>query len=72
MAFSAQYTPKPITDIFTPKDTCVNRRELKRTVPMKVLILGLGRTGTSCKSVLEKMALVAPSPAACPPCEHQF
>ncbi|RDW92234.1 hypothetical protein BP5796_01628 [Coleophoma crateriformis] len=47
MAFSAQYTPKPVTDIFTPKDTCINRRELKRTVPMKVLILGLGRTGTS-------------------------
>ncbi|KAL3418034.1 nad dependent epimerase [Phlyctema vagabunda] len=47
MSFSKQYTPKPITDIFTPKDTDINRRELRRTVPMRVLMLGLGRTGTS-------------------------
>ncbi|KAJ9144632.1 NAD dependent epimerase/dehydratase [Pleurostoma richardsiae] len=46
MAYSAQYRPKPITDIFT-KDTDINRRTCRRTVPMKVLILGLGRTGTA-------------------------
>ncbi|KAH6673389.1 hypothetical protein B0J14DRAFT_700398 [Halenospora varia] len=45
---SAQYTSKPITDIFTPNDTDINRRKCFRKVPMKVLILGLGRTGTAC------------------------
>ena len=49
MAFSANYTPKPITDVFT-SDTDINRRECRRTVPMKVLLLGLGRTGTACTS----------------------
>ena len=47
MAFSSQYTKKPITDIFT-KDTDIDRRQCRRVVPMKVLILGLGRTGTAC------------------------
>lgn len=40
------YTPKPITDIFTA-DTDIDRRQCKRVVPMKVLALGLGRTGTA-------------------------
>ena len=40
------YTPKPITDIFTA-DTDINRRECRRVVPMRVLALGLGRTGTA-------------------------
>lgn len=47
MAYSAKYTPKPITDIFT-SDTDINRRQCRRTVPTKVLLLGLGRTGTAC------------------------
>jgi hypothetical protein len=47
MAFSSQYTRKPITDVFT-NDTDINRRHCRRVVPMKVLILGLGRTGTAC------------------------
>ena len=47
MAFQP-YTPKPITDIFT-NDTDINRRECRRVVPMRVLALGLGRTGTACK-----------------------
>lgn len=47
MSFSKQYTPKPVTDIFTSNDTDINRRECRRTVPMRVLMLGLGRTGTS-------------------------
>ena len=47
MAYSAKYTPRPRTDIFT-SDTDINRRKLGRVVPMKVLILGLGRTGTAC------------------------
>ncbi|TKA80326.1 hypothetical protein B0A55_02223 [Friedmanniomyces simplex] len=44
---SRPYTPKPATDIFTPHDTDINRRECRRLVPMKVLALGLGRTGTA-------------------------
>lgn len=39
--------PQPITDIFT-SDTCIDRRKCHRTVPMKVLALGVGRTGTAC------------------------
>jgi len=46
MAFQP-YTQKPITDVFTPGDTDINRRECRRTVPMRVLALGLGRTGTA-------------------------
>ncbi|KAI9054587.1 hypothetical protein LZ554_001740 [Drepanopeziza brunnea f. sp. 'monogermtubi'] len=46
MAHSAKYSKKPITDIFT-SDTDINRRDGRRRVPMKVLILGLGRTGTA-------------------------
>jgi hypothetical protein len=49
MAFQP-YTPKPITDIFT-NDTDINRRECRRVVPMRVLALGLGRTGTACKYI---------------------
>lgn len=48
MAYSAKYKPRPFTDVFT-SDTDVNRRTCSRKVPMKVLILGLGRTGTACK-----------------------
>lgn len=47
MAFQP-YTPKPVTDIFTA-DTDINRRECRRVVPMRVLALGLGRTGTACE-----------------------
>lgn len=46
MAFQP-YTRKPITDIFTSRDTDINRRECRRIVPMRVLALGLGRTGTA-------------------------
>lgn len=49
MAYSATYRPRPLTDVFTA-DTDINRRNCTRTVPMKVLILGLGRTGTACPS----------------------
>lgn len=48
MAYASKYTPKPLTDIFTA-DTDIDRRQCTRTVPMKVLILGCGRTGTTCK-----------------------
>ena len=47
MAYSSKYKPRPFTDVFT-NDTDVNRRQCTRQVPMKVLILGLGRTGTAC------------------------
>ncbi|KAK0101846.1 hypothetical protein ONS95_001340 [Cadophora gregata] len=58
MAFSAKYTPRPITDIFT-SDTDINRRECRRTVPMKVLILGLGRTGTaSMRTAMKELGYV--------------
>ncbi|CAK7209963.1 hypothetical protein SBRCBS47491_000624 [Sporothrix bragantina] len=46
MAYASQYTPKPATDIFT-NDTDIDRRSCTRKVPMKVLLLGLGRTGTA-------------------------
>ncbi|EFY94666.1 hypothetical protein X797_010298 [Metarhizium robertsii] len=46
MHHSSKYKPKPFTDIFTP-DTDINRSKCVRTVPMKVLILGLDRTGTA-------------------------
>jgi hypothetical protein len=56
MAYSAKYKPRPFTDVFT-SDTDINRRTCSRKVPMKVLILGLGRTGTACKfSVLAALA----------------
>lgn len=54
MAFQP-YTPKPVTDIFT-SDTDINRRECRRVVPMRVLALGLGRTGTaSLRSALQEL-----------------
>jgi hypothetical protein len=40
---------RPITDIFTPNDMTIDRSKCHRTVPMKVLVLGVGRTGTVCK-----------------------
>ncbi|OTB04719.1 hypothetical protein M426DRAFT_320583 [Hypoxylon sp. CI-4A] len=46
MAYASKYTPKPHTDIFT-SDTDIDRRQCTRTVPMKVLLLGCGRTGTA-------------------------
>ncbi|KAL1887815.1 hypothetical protein Sste5346_009990 [Sporothrix stenoceras] len=46
MSYADTYTPKPATDIFT-SDTDIDRRECTRKVPMKVLLLGLGRTGTA-------------------------
>ncbi|CRK38044.1 hypothetical protein BN1708_007640 [Verticillium longisporum] len=46
MAYAARYRPKPVTDIFT-NDTDIDRRTCSRKVPMKVLLLGLGRTGTA-------------------------
>lgn len=46
--YADTYSRKPITDIFT-KDTDMDKRGRKRTVPMKVLLLAVGRTGTACK-----------------------
>jgi len=47
MAPFQPYTTKPSTDFFTNYETEINRRECRRVVPMKVLALGLGRTGTA-------------------------
>lgn len=41
--------PQPWTDVFT-NDTSIDRRTTFRTVPMKVLALSVGRTGTACES----------------------
>ncbi|KAK9849029.1 hypothetical protein MYU51_014867 [Penicillium brevicompactum] len=46
LAHSDNLTPQPITDIFT-NDTNIDRRKCDHTVPMKVLSLGVGRTGTA-------------------------
>lgn len=48
--YADTYSRKPITDIFT-KDTDMDKRGRKRTVPMKVLLLAVGRTGTACKTI---------------------
>lgn len=48
--FADTYSRKPITDVFT-NDTDMDKRGQKRTVPMKVLLLAVGRTGTACKSI---------------------
>lgn len=50
MDYSPRFKPKPFTDIFT-NDSAIDRSKCVRTVPMKVLILGLGRTGTACKYI---------------------
>ncbi|CAM1507522.1 Fc.00g071630.m01.CDS01 [Cosmosporella sp. VM-42] len=58
MAYSAKYKSRPTTDIFTA-DTDINRRRCTRTVPMKVLILGLGRTGTaSMRAAMKQLGYV--------------
>ena len=48
LALSDNLPPQPMTDIFTD-DTNIDRRKCHRTVPMKVLALGVGRTGTACE-----------------------
>lgn len=48
LMLSDNLAPQPMTDIFTD-DTNIDRRKCHRTVPMKVLALGVGRTGTACK-----------------------
>ncbi|KAL6880772.1 P-loop containing nucleoside triphosphate hydrolase protein [Trichoderma novae-zelandiae] len=58
MAYSSKYSSRPRTDIFT-SDTDINRRKLGRVVPMKVLILGLGRTGTaSMRAAMKQLGYV--------------
>ncbi|GJN72717.1 hypothetical protein PLIIFM63780_006780 [Purpureocillium lilacinum] len=58
MAYSSTYKPRPFTDVFTG-DTDINRRKTGRTVPMKVLILGLGRTGTaSMRAAMKQLGYV--------------
>lgn len=47
--FADTYSRKPVTDVFT-KDTDMDKRGMTRTVPMKVLLLAVGRTGTACRS----------------------
>jgi hypothetical protein len=41
------FPSKPLTDIFTPLDSTIDRRTRCRIVPMSVLVLGVGRTGTT-------------------------
>ncbi|KAL4795334.1 P-loop containing nucleoside triphosphate hydrolase protein [Aspergillus venezuelensis] len=55
LALSDNLAPQPVTDIFT-SDTNIDRRKCHRTVPMKVLALGVGRTGTaSLRIALERL-----------------
>lgn len=55
LTYSDNLAPQPATDIFTG-DTCIDRRKCHRTVPMKVLALGVGRTGTaSLRIALERL-----------------
>ena len=57
---SQPYTPKPATDLFTTYETSINRRECRRTVPMRLLALGLGRTGTaSLRTALEELGFTS-------------
>ncbi|KAI9702215.1 MAG: hypothetical protein M1820_006297 [Bogoriella megaspora] len=50
-----RYTPKPLTDFFT-NDTDIDRSKCKREVPMRILALGLGRTGTaSLRTALKRL-----------------
>ncbi|KAF7717513.1 P-loop containing nucleoside triphosphate hydrolase [Penicillium ucsense] len=58
LMLSDNLSPQPATDIFT-SDTCIDRRKCHRTVPMKVLALGVGRTGTaSLRKALERLGYV--------------
>ncbi|PNY27558.1 Uncharacterized protein TCAP_02510, partial [Tolypocladium capitatum] len=58
MAYSSTYRPRPFTDVFT-HDTDINRRTCSRKVPMKVLILGMGRTGTaSMRAAMKQLGYV--------------
>lgn len=50
---SDNLAPQPVTDIFTG-DTNIDRRKCHRTVPMKVLALGVGRTGTACEFAVSR------------------
>lgn len=50
LMLSDNLAPQPMTDVFT-EDTNIDRRKCHRTVPMKVLALGVGRTGTACESI---------------------
>lgn len=59
--YADTYSRKPITDIFT-KDTDVDKRGRKRTVPMKVLLLAVGRTGTACKPIPSSHKIWASGP----------
>ncbi|KAM4067115.1 NAD dependent epimerase/dehydratase [Hirsutella rhossiliensis] len=47
------YRRKPLTDIFT-SESDINRRTCSRNVPMRVLILGMGRTGTASMRIAMK------------------
>ncbi|KAF4823531.1 hypothetical protein CGCTS75_v010318 [Colletotrichum tropicale] len=58
MGLTAGGASRPITDVFT-NDTDIDRRKLTRVVPMKVLCLGLGRTGTaSLRAALKQLGYV--------------
>ncbi|OIW25318.1 hypothetical protein CONLIGDRAFT_673427 [Coniochaeta ligniaria NRRL 30616] len=58
MEHANRYRRRPATDIFTC-DNDIDRRQCKRTVPMKVLLLGLGRTGTaSIRAAMQQLGYV--------------
>ncbi|KAI1827628.1 P-loop containing nucleoside triphosphate hydrolase protein [Xylaria intraflava] len=58
MSYADRYTKKPITDIFT-NDTDIDRRQCKRTVPMRALLLAPGRTGTaSMRAAMKQLGFI--------------
>lgn len=57
LMLSDNLAPQPMTDVFTD-DTNIDRRKCHRTVPMKVLALGVGRTGTACKCTIVPTAAI--------------
>ncbi|KAI0476325.1 P-loop containing nucleoside triphosphate hydrolase protein [Xylariaceae sp. FL0804] len=58
MSYADKYTPRPHTDVFT-SDTDIDRRQCTRKVPMKVLLLGTGRTGTaSMRAAMKQLGYV--------------
>lgn len=64
--FADQYSKKPVTDVFT-NDTDMDKRGMTRTVPMKVLLLAVGRTGTACTFYL----YYSPHNSILPPKNHK-
>lgn len=47
------------TPVLVSDGTDIDRSQCKRIVPMKVLVLGLCRTGTMCKASFSQLGIVS-------------